>query len=203
MSEMVEKMTGSDQPVSAHGRRRSFWSMLNEVLCYLRGYLLSFRFEKRDLISSHGPTTIINRDGRILVGARTRLWPRVKLTCAPPTDGIPSRIEIGQNSSIGDDTQIHANGKVTIGDYVLISWDVNLIGNNYHAPGGKADPPGDIVIEDHVWIGCKVIVLKGVTIGRGAIIAAGAVVTRDVPPYTLAAGNPARALREVESWNGK
>jgi acetyltransferase-like isoleucine patch superfamily enzyme len=53
-----------------------------------------------------------------------------------------------------------------------------------------------IVLEDRVWLGNRVIVLKGVTIGHDAVVGAGAVVTRDVPPRTIVAGNPARAVRQ-------
>jgi len=53
------------------------------------------------------------------------------------------------------------------------------------------------VIEDDVWIGFKATILKGVTIGRGSVIAAGSVVTKDVPPYTLVAGNPAQIIRSL------
>lgn len=57
-----------------------------------------------------------------------------------------------------------------------------------------------IVIGDDVWIGMNVIILKGVKIGTGAIIAAGAVVTKEVPPYTLVAGVPAKVIKENVSW---
>lgn len=56
------------------------------------------------------------------------------------------------------------------------------------------DDPG-VVIEDDVWVGTRAIILAGVTIGRGAVVAAGAVVTKSVPPYAIVGGNPARILR--------
>ena len=60
-----------------------------------------------------------------------------------------------------------------------------------------------VVIEDDAWIGFKSSVLKGVTIGRGAIIAAGSVVTKDVPPFTLVAGNPAKVIRELSEQDNQ
>jgi maltose O-acetyltransferase len=54
-----------------------------------------------------------------------------------------------------------------------------------------------IIIEDHVWISYNVCILKGVTIGKGAIIGAGSVVTKDVPPFTVYAGNPAKFIRNI------
>ncbi len=57
-----------------------------------------------------------------------------------------------------------------------------------------------MVIENHVWIGCGCTILKGVVIGEGAVIAAGSVVTKSVPPRALAAGNPAKVIRENVTW---
>jgi len=57
-----------------------------------------------------------------------------------------------------------------------------------------------IVVEDHVWIGCRAVILKGVTVGTGSIIANNAVVTKDVPPRTMVAGNPARVIKEDVIW---
>ena len=58
-----------------------------------------------------------------------------------------------------------------------------------------------IVIEDRAWIGFNAIILKGVTIGEGSVVAAGAVVTKDVEPYTVVAGNPARVVKRLERAN--
>ena len=58
-----------------------------------------------------------------------------------------------------------------------------------------------IVIGDHVWIGMNVIVLKGVTIGEGSIVAAGSVVNKDVPPHCLVAGVPAKVVKTDVTWN--
>ena len=58
-----------------------------------------------------------------------------------------------------------------------------------------------IVIQDHVWLGMNVIVLKGVTIGEGAIVAAGSIVTKDVPPHCLVAGVPAKVVKTDVTWS--
>jgi acetyltransferase-like isoleucine patch superfamily enzyme len=57
-----------------------------------------------------------------------------------------------------------------------------------------------IRVQDHVWIGCRAVILKGVTVGEGAIIANNAVVTKDVPPRTMVAGNPARVIKKDVIW---
>jgi carbonic anhydrase/acetyltransferase-like protein (isoleucine patch superfamily) len=182
---------------------RSLGETIGEAFSYLRGWLTSFRFVRRAAVSSHGRTRVIKQNGQIEVGDRTRLWPNVKLVAVGQPGGAPAELIIGHHSSVGDDTQIHSGRLVKIGNYVLISWNVNILGTNYHSPGGGPDTPGDIFIEDHVWIGCNVIILKGVTIGRGAIIAAGSVVSKDVAPYTLVGGNPAKIIKETKSWNGQ
>lgn len=111
------------------------------------------------------------------------------------------RLEFGHRVQFGPRCVIETD--VAFGNDILIAGDVAFIGRNDHrfdivgrtvwdSPG---NPPGLTVVEDDVWIGYGAIVLSGVTIGRGSVIAAGAVVTADVPGYTVAAGVPARAIR--------
>ncbi|RLC11165.1 MAG: acyltransferase [Deltaproteobacteria bacterium] len=125
----------------------------------------------------------------------------MKLTSlGKPGEGASAKLTIGKFSSIGDRTQIHCCRNVSIGDYVLISWDVNILENNFHTTTDGKIGSFPIIIEDWVWIGCRAIILPGVTVGKGAIIAAGAVVTKDVPKGTLVAGNPAKVIRETGPW---
>ena len=181
----------------------SLLEYLRIVFDYCRGYITSFRFCRRTMISSRGKTTIIKKNGKITVEERTKLWPNVKLSCVGKDKSNIAEIFIGHHSSLGDNTQIHSGSKIQIGNYVLISWDVNILGTDYHSPGGNPPKPKDIIIEDHVWIGCNCIITKGITIGRGAIIAAGSVVTKNISAYTLVGGNPANFIKETDSWNGK
>jgi len=95
---------------------------------------------------------------------------------------------------------LSSRASITIGDDVAIAEEVIIRDHDGHEISGGRVERLPITIGDHVWIGMRAMVLKGVTIGSGAIIAAGAVVTRDVPPSTLVAGNPARIIREA-SWH--
>ncbi len=130
------------------------------------------------------------------IGRNVRLW-------------APDRITIGDNVYIGKDVDIECNCQ--IGDYVLIANRVAFVGRHDHdfravgfpvrfAPWvGSARLPSrwrreSVVVEPDVWIGYGAIVLTGVRIGRGAIVAAGSVVTRDVAPYSIVAGMPARTV---------
>lgn len=107
-------------------------------------------------------------------------------------------LEIGNNIFINCGTSIVASAHVRIGNGCLIGRDVMVMDCDFHRVADKTwDTTGSpIVLEDRVWLGNRVIVLKGVTIGHDAVVGAGAVVTRDVPPRTIVAGNPARAVRQ-------
>lgn len=90
---------------------------------------------------------------------------------------------------------------IEIGKGCAISDNVCIADSDSHCIDGQKDKVmAPIVIGDHVWIGKNVTVLKGVTIGNGAVIGAGSVVTKDVPSNTVVAGNPARPIKEIESW---
>lgn len=88
---------------------------------------------------------------------------------------------------------------IRIGFSVAIGPDVFIRDSDNHSLDGKS-MTAPVVIGDHVWIGAKAMILKGVTVGDGAVIAAGSVVTRDIPPGAFAAGVPARVVREGVTW---
>lgn len=109
-----------------------------------------------------------------------------------------ARFEIGK-SFINSDARIRVHESIKIGDDCAISHDFVCMDSNAHSLDGvRAASP--IVIDDHVWIGNRVTVLPGVHIGKGSVVAAGSVVTKDVPPACLVAGVPARVIREDVSW---
>ncbi|WP_107040043.1 acyltransferase [Brumimicrobium mesophilum] len=117
-------------------------------------------------------------------------------------DGINSEIHIGTNTRIHGSC-IHAQSKITIGENCLIAANCNIIDSNGHltsmdSPENRIDTidfPQNIIIEDNVWIGASCIILKGVTIGNGSVIAAGSVVKSSIPPNVIAGGNPAKVLK--------
>ena len=115
--------------------------------------------------------------------------------------GPGSRLAIGEKSYFNDGSTIAAGSTagVSIGRDCSISFGVTIIDDDGH---GFGPPPysSPIVIEDRVWIGCNATVLKGVTIGKGSVVAAGAVVTKSCPPRSLLAGVPAKVIREGVEW---
>lgn len=90
--------------------------------------------------------------------------------------------------------------RICIGDDVAIAKGVVIRDCDNHSIAGGAADRAPVTIGNHVWIGTNAIILKGVTIGDGAIVAAGAVVTRDVAPNSIVAGVPARVIREGVRW---
>lgn len=130
--------------------------------------------------------------------------------------GHGGQIKIGDSCYVGEDARIWSSSEITIGNRVLISHGANIHDNNSHPISAKfrsqhfsaisktGHPSSGVeisalpvMIEDDAWIGFNSIVLKGVTIGEGAIVGAGSVVTKDVAPWTIVAGNPARVIREI------
>ena len=110
-----------------------------------------------------------------------------------------ARIEIGDGSFLNYRTEIVAHERVTIGSGCLLAWDVQVVDSDSHRVDGRPHT-APVVLGDRVWVGARATVLKGVTIGDGAVVAAGSVVTADVPPRALVGGNPARLLRADVVW---
>lgn len=161
----------------------------------LRGMLYKPKFNKSGkLLRVEKGVRVMKNNGTITIGDKVLLHRYVKLSA------YGGRIEIGNNSYIGDRTEIHAGEAVKIGNNVNIAWDCNILDRDYHAFNGDSEVVKPVVIEDHVWIGVRSIILKGVTIGEGAVVAAGSVVTRDVPAGCLVAGNPAKVIKENVTW---
>jgi len=110
-------------------------------------------------------------------------------------------IEIGSNANIGSNCQIFSARNIKIGNDVLIAAYTYLVGggHNFDDPDVPIIKQGrtalGINIEDNVWLGAGVKVLDGVSVGEGSIVAAGAVVTEDIPPFTIAGGIPARVIK--------
>lgn len=110
-------------------------------------------------------------------------------------------LKIGDNSNIGPYSWIGCSGHIEIGNNVMMGPRVNLLAENHNFD--RTDIPmkeqgvtrGAIIIEDDCWLGANCSVLSNVRIGRGSIIATGAVVTKDVPPYSIVAGVPAKVIK--------
>lgn len=135
---------------------------------------------------------IINRGGEIHVG-NIGLFPGVRFECMQG-----ARISIGKGTYLNRNTHIVAAESVSIGQDCKIAWDVLIMDTDQHGlqPGQEAVAK-PVTIENNVWIGARSIILKGVTIGHNSVVAAGAIVTKDVPPFSVVANPPARVIRSL------
>jgi len=181
-------------------KRHGTGEILKKIFGYGRGALLSLKFEKISKICVRGHIIVKKRHGSIQVNDFTTFWPGVKLSCVGRSKDDPAKIQIGHRCSIGDRTEIHAGKNVSIGNEVIIAWDCVVMDRDYHSTANGLEIGKPVIIENRVWIGCRSMLLKGITIGEGAVIAAGSVITKDVPPYTLVAGNPAKEIKKVKGW---
>lgn len=114
--------------------------------------------------------------------------------------GVGKNVIIGDNCNFNDGTLILGSGEVTIGDYFHCGNQLTIITQNHNFDTGDAIPYSgynvkSVIIKNFVWCGHQVTIMPGVTIGEGAIIAACAVVTKDVPDYTIFGGNPAQLIK--------
>lgn len=115
----------------------------------------------------------------------------------------PNMISVGDDCYLGSGVQLYPwNAPIAIGNHALIAAGVRMITRSHGfedldrpmADQGYVNAP--ITIEDDVWIGFRAIILAGVTIGKGSVVGAGAVVTGDVPPYTVVGGVPAQTIKK-------
>lgn len=139
---------------------------------------------------------------KIMIGDRVTIG---KFALVRPTNSyggsIGEGLKIGNNSSIGPYSYIGCSGMIEIGDNVMMSPRVSIYAENHvfdrtditiKDQGVKRE---FVKIEDDCWIAANSVILAGVTIGKGSIIAAGSVVTRDVPPFSIVAGVPATVIK--------
>ena len=116
---------------------------------------------------------------------------------------IKSSVIIGKNTYVGEHNNIRAaDGVIDIGNNCLISQGITIVTSNHGIKGNLSvseqpwiSKKSHVIISDGVWIGANAVILPDVTIGEGAVVAAGAIVTKDVPPYAIVAGNPAKIIK--------
>jgi acetyltransferase-like isoleucine patch superfamily enzyme len=182
---------------------------------------LGFSKPKKNQIKNHeglsvGKNTKVN--GMIDIrksGGEISIGEDCMISCQISTETDYSRVEIGNKVFIGGGTIIDCVTSISIGDNVLISYQCLIQDSDNHSTkfslrkddvtdwmngqyhNWDVTPKKPVKIERASWIGARVIILKGVTIGEGAVVGAGSVVTKDVRPWTIVAGNPAKLIREI------
>ncbi len=184
----------------ASGKVKRTWpEILAEIFTLVRGSWVKLKFSQcGSFFKAETQVRIIKKNATIIVGQHVQLHRCVKLSAWG--NEYHSEIIIGDHTAIGDRTEIHAGKRVEIGSRCNIAWDVCIIDRDYHKFNSQVEKIEPVKIGNDVWIGCNSIILKGVTIGDGAVVAAGSLVTKSVPPKTLVGGNPARVLKQDIYW---
>ncbi|MGO4180412.1 DapH/DapD/GlmU-related protein [Paenibacillus sp. MCAF9] len=143
-----------------------------------------------------GKLTLRNK-GRFIVGKNVSF--HAKPLPSSVTVEKQAELWVGDNVFFNYGLDIGCTKSIRIGSNTIIGPMVNIIDTNFH-PVDMEDRAGskDIVISDNVWIGRGAVILPGVTIGSGSVIAAGSIVTRDIPDNVLAGGAPAKIIRELQ-----
>jgi acetyltransferase-like isoleucine patch superfamily enzyme len=161
---------------------------------FWRGLLVRRHFRRSGVILSlpGGPLPVVkNRGGDIIVESCS-FEPGVRLEVYKS-----ATLSIGKGTYFNRNVHVVVAESVSIGRGVRIGWDVVIMDTDLHGHNGQPARPKPVVIEDDAWIGCRALILKGVHVGRGAVIAAGAIVTKDVPALAVVASPSAEIIRSV------
>ena len=178
-----------------------------------RGVDAPFRLKNGRAVEAGSASIVNHRRIRSREGCRVKVGEQCLLQANVFFDRSNAALVVGDRTFIGKSTIVIAS-RVEVGDDVLISWGCTIVDHNSHALGFserkldvvqwlRGEKNWDsviakpVVIQDKAWIGFNAIVLKGVTIGEGAVVGAASVVTKDVAPWTIVVGNPARVIREI------
>jgi acetyltransferase-like isoleucine patch superfamily enzyme len=185
-------------------RRRLVWPVVRAQFAWHGlSWGRNWKVFGRPIIQRHRGSRIEMGDGLTL-----RSWPRSN-PLAPTAPVVLSTRRADAAITVGDGcgftgTTLVAADRIAIGDRVLVGGNASIVDFDFHplTPEARAEAinagaAAPIVIEDDVFVGMEALVLKGVTIGEGAVVGAGAVVTQDVPPRTVVAGNPATVVRKL------
>lgn len=167
--------------------RQSFFYALMGLKYYLGNNLVA-HFPNERLRSWY-----LRRILKVSIGHDTHVSMRWFVTGYP----VRSHVSIGNNCVINREVYLDGRTGVIIGNNVNVSFQTCILSlhHDHNSPDFKAI--GDVVkIHDHAWIGARAVILPGVTIGEGAVVAAGAVVARDVAPYDVVGGVPAKKIGE-------
>lgn len=161
----------------ANRAARTIWSL---------AYAIFFRFSPKPF---HGWRRLLLRCFGAKIGQGVHVYPKVEIWA-------PWNLEIGDLSGIGDGASLYSQDKIKIGKKVVISQGTQLCtGTHDYTDPGFPLRTKPIHVEDNVWITMKCFVHPGVTIGQGAVVGAGSVVTKDMPSWTVCAGNPCKPLK--------
>lgn len=177
---------------------------------YFFNGLILFRFKKvgkNVFVRRH---LMVNEPKSITIGNNARLGRFCRLECYKDENGRMGQISLGNYTSMGNYCTILSGADVNIGNFSRFASFVTIMSESHGINPEKGIYHKqelvckEVSIGEYCWVGEKVIIMPGVTIGDWSIIGAGALVTRDIPPYSIAVGNPAKVIKrynfKTHSW---
>lgn len=189
---------------------------MKAIILYMYGFLYTFLIKHS--FKCFGRKTIIRPQVDLIIGKRfievgdnTIIGRHIQLTAWETNNGrtyVPS-IKIGSSCQLGSYNHITAVNRIEIGNGVLTGKFVTISDNSHGEPGNideaeispikrPAFSKGAVIIENNVWIGDKATILSNVRVGEGSIIGANSVVTKDIPPYSIVGGSPAKIIKKIK-----
>jgi len=183
-----------------HGQSLSWSQAIKKILNRLYNYYLDLKISCLWLLGyfpSHLFRLALFKIAGVKIGKGSRIHIGARFF-------QPKNIKIGQGSTIGDHVTLDGRNKLTIGNHVDIASQVMIYNAQHDIQSPHFDPiEKEVTIKDYCFIGPRAIILPGVTINTGAIVAAGAVVTKDVDENSIVAGVPAKPIgtRTIKSYN--
>lgn len=191
--EKIEQMKEDDEPTDS-------WHIFSEIIGaffqLLNGKIFFFKNCKTGELFMVKGRPIVDNKGQIRFGDNVKIWSSIET----------SKIFIGRKGKLSiDDNSVVNGAHLSVSKEIRIGKNVNigpysvLIDDDFHKIPGLPNQvqKAPIIIEDDVWIATRCTVMKGVTIGKGAVVAAGSVVTKDVEPYTIVGGIPAQVIKNI------
>lgn len=199
---MFASLTAAASKLRRDRHKLSVGQLLAKSRRYVEELVLARLYLRGVTYVGHGVRTLraprIDNQGTLKIGPHTLLRSvnvPVELACGPGAElTIGAQCSLNYGVSIGCTKRIEIGPRTRIGPYVMV------VDTDFHHPlrRGERPEPRPVVIESDVWIGAKASIMPGVRIGQGAIVGTGAVVTRDVAPFSVVAGVPARMIKTLD-----
>ncbi|MDD4601001.1 MAG: acyltransferase [Negativicutes bacterium] len=224
INSLIRKLGRNDYSIDGNlTKYEIFLILLSKGFCLLRGLLLKFNLKKSNglffvgkgckIINRHkisiGKTVMIGDNVEInalsklgvSIGNNVSILKNTIIECTGVIRNLGEGLTIGNNVGIAQNCFIQVRGKVIIGNNVIFGPSVSIFSENHNFSDNSKfiNEQGEfrkgVIIEDGVWLASNVTVLDGVKIGKNSIIGAGSVVTKNIPAYSIAIGNPARVIK--------
>jgi acetyltransferase-like isoleucine patch superfamily enzyme len=230
LSRLLKKLGKGDYVIDSHISKSDIIAiLLGKMMEVLRGYRIKYflgasggliflgrrckirykshiRMGRTITIGDNVEINALSEEG-ITIGDNVSILRNTLIECTGVIRNIGVGLVIGNNVGIAQNCFIQVRGKVIIGNNVIIGPGVSVFSenHNFENPDLPVSVQGEtrkgVVINDGVWIGTRAVILDGVTVGMNSIIAAGSIVNRDVPPYSIVGGVPAKVIKSRKSMD--